>query len=564
MDIATSNKKPLLLFLILGLITGIIYTAIYKYTSSLHNLSFNTSIKYIAIGLTVSYAGLMIALAYDGEKTLRLIIESIIVAAIFGFIASYVSDNNGVYSGILLAIATFAGINFLHIYHQANYKTPAYTSFFNTLWNNICGIVAAAIFLLLTNIFLFAWAGLFSELGIHQLFKLLTNQYFIFLANPIFYALGLYISLRWEKILNSMRMIIFNFFAVLLPITTVFGWLMFIASLVNIFTTSSNYVHSWQCLTVAFWSVIFINTAYQDGESVAKLSKLYKTAINLLVILIPFLVALGVYLQVKHSVAPLINRSSIGFFVFSLLLFVYGVVYLCGIFAIEHDWLSSLKRGNVVLAWVMIAFGIILNINFITKLLPRVKQSKSSVITNKQKADLSEKRKLNYIHSFAKSGLRWSKSGSALVFGYRHNKAIHVCRIDNKNTHYFGVVEKGSCLAIIKEKIVARKNYQLLTGSSHKLQWYDLENQPALGQNLLYLHHDIPGSSQINLLCRVIYNNRIYVGSMHNSYSAWPYLDSITAPCMIVVASKVVSAKVNSQLAYLPSYSKIDSGLLGY
>jgi hypothetical protein len=149
------------------------------------------------------------------------------IAAIFGSIVILMNDSDIQYAVLLLPPAIFAAINFLHSYHQADYKAPPYELFFSALWNNICVIIVAIVFLLVTNLFLLAWAELFYTLGIPQLLRALSNSYFTWLINPVIYFLGLYIAFRWEKILNSLRMIIFNFFAVLLPITMVFGWTMF-------------------------------------------------------------------------------------------------------------------------------------------------------------------------------------------------------------------------------------------------------------------------------------------------------------------------------------------------
>ncbi len=81
---------------------------------------------------------------------------------------------------------------------------------------------------------------------------------------------------------------------------------------------------------------------------------------------------LGIYIQVKHGQLPILNRDSIGFFALVILFLSYSFAYLYGAFAKQLPWLSTLKRSNIILAWVLIAFAILFNINFIINLLPKV------------------------------------------------------------------------------------------------------------------------------------------------------------------------------------------------
>jgi hypothetical protein len=68
MNNTANNKKPLILFIALGLIVGIVYLAIFKSIPRLTDSGFHSFKNYLTIGLTTSYTCLMIALAFDGKN----------------------------------------------------------------------------------------------------------------------------------------------------------------------------------------------------------------------------------------------------------------------------------------------------------------------------------------------------------------------------------------------------------------------------------------------------------------------------------------------------------------
>jgi hypothetical protein len=373
-----SQEKPWWLFLLCGTLTGLFACLLY-HINQLHGWNNNHTQHLGALLTFVSYSSLAVMLSYNGKDILRLVLASVACAAILAyFIWTFDSDMNAgliFYSLGFLTISIYASLCFLQSYHACQYERPPYSLLFACVWENVSLLVGALVYVVLLNLILALGASLFAILGIdfflHFFFK---NINFLSISTPIFLSMGFYFCYRQRSIMYSIRSIVLIFFKVLLLVLSIFGWIFLIILMDQlIFEDQKHFLLNaslgLQCLLIAKMGIIFINAVFQEGASIQKVGKYLRYSVNSVIYLLPCLISVGAIIHGHSIQSPWYSQSAIGFYAYLAFLSAYAACYFYGSFE-KVQWLGSLKKGNVYLAWGLIGVTCLLNFQVFTRLLP--------------------------------------------------------------------------------------------------------------------------------------------------------------------------------------------------
>ena len=544
-----TNSKSLIIFLAIGLIQGAAW-------------EISLSKNWWSALAFILFLGSIIMLSDDGRNRIRLLLSSSLVSLLFAYLFSMLQQNK-VYPGGSIGfavgsfvIATYAAICMLQSYHQCQYKRPPYHVLFINTWTNICLILAALIFTGMVHIVLSVCASLMSLVGISFFQHLFSNFVFLKISTPLFFAIGLYLSFQWEKILSALRLLIFMFFKCLLPIITVFGWMYFLINITLIGIDSAFIQHtgyltdtSLTALGFSLMSIIFINAVYQDGEAHEQSSKLFRWFVNALVILIALMTAYSLLIFITSSPKPILSPTRVDLLLLILLTGGYAGVYLYGIRKSAASWLDSLKEGNFVLSWLMMITSLLFILPFYGQWLPHIARSKQD-IEAKQIQKQEHLRKISlYQHQFRSAKLSWSPldtTNTATVLGYRFNKPLYACRSRQNKQWQLGVVIDHQCHYVTNNTIHHSEQFTTLSGPLTHIKWTNQNNVYLAPQNKL-VRADAAAKKQTSI-CRTIWNNRIYIGKIMIP-DEW----TAKSPKCVFIVNDVVQQKEDVDLLSLSS-----------
>lgn len=375
-----NQQKPWWLFVGVGLLVGLVFSALYKYTMLHQSIDESGAKKLVAIGIIFAYSGLTILLSYNARKTLLLVFNSFLMSAALALMTCYGWFSNTLYTFYNITIliwGTFAAINLLNIYHQSDYKTPNYKYFFAVLWTNISTILATLILLGMLTLVLVVSTMMLMMVHLTFLNKYLFNNiYFYVLCYPIFFALGLHVCAKWQETLYGFRKIILGFFAILLPVVCIISWIYFVGLVIGFLPgmlhgVINSYYSSGalQLMANVFVGIVFINAVYQDGSNEHEVKAPYRYIVDALVVLLVPMCIFGIWMfvlanQYWYSVLNIVFVAQ------ALLLLAYSVVYLYGFLQRSEAWMQPLRKCNVYMAWVLLFVTVLFNIHILNHILP--------------------------------------------------------------------------------------------------------------------------------------------------------------------------------------------------
>jgi hypothetical protein len=362
MSTLITERKPRSLCLGIGLLAGLICT--------IAPLVLGQGIlSSTAIHLFVFYAGIGIILSYNGKQTLPLVSIAILLSLILTFVGRWLTGNvTGLVlsnPNLLFTLGAYTAICLLQSYHQKNYSYPSYDTFFSNACNNFVLLMSSFLFSILVYLVLLVLGGAFALIGITFFKTLFMEASFARFFFPLFFAAGLYFNVQWQSVLSFFKTVVLGFFKFFLPVLMVVGWLYVLALFYQFitgygFSSSRYYYIASQLIGFAGLSVVALSAVYQTGKET--FSDAYKKMITALVALLPLVVITSCVLLLCYAAEPVINKQSISLLVIALLLLSYTLVYLYGIMQTKGAWLSSLKKGNLVLAWVLIGCMLLVNV----------------------------------------------------------------------------------------------------------------------------------------------------------------------------------------------------------
>jgi len=224
---------------------------------------------------------------------------------------------------------------------QASYQRQ-----YDLSWKLAIQIILTALFVSLVWGTIGLGYQLFKLVDIHILSYLCRQSWFLIPVFVFSTVLGIHFTDVKPNIIGQVRSLILRLFTSLLPLFTlmvllfIIGLLMFGAS--QIFT--QKYL-AGILMWLAFWLILLINAAYQDGKTYKSAVKFIQYSSQLGATLLPLLVGiagLGLYLRV--SAYGFSNQRIIGTFVL-IILSQYAIGYCIAVFR-AGPWLKFIETCN--------------------------------------------------------------------------------------------------------------------------------------------------------------------------------------------------------------------------
>ncbi len=517
-----TEKKPLLLFLSIGVMQGLLYTLLLAspFTKAFSHVLAPSLIFIVCMGFITLFS-------YNGKQTARLLLFTFFLSILISLIVYFTPFDRGVTTALTQIFGIYTAICLLQGYHHNQYQKPEYSTLFANVWNNISLLFTTAVFVLLSKLVFLLWGALFSLIGIKIFSHLFSSLSFYTLFTPIFSVIGLYISFKSKHLIYGLRAIILGFFKALLPVLSFIGTLYLVALIVKALTNLHPIAKEatdigLQSLTYVFLAIIFINAVYQDGKIQLPQSRWYRITVATLIYLLPLMSFLSLITLFICSPQPSLNKTSINLFLALLLFLGYASFYLVGILQKKRVWLSTLKTGNTILAWVLIGLMILFTIPSFYQLFPNPpKRQIASKVTAKNKEILTISTDFLFSQSMMyKARLSWidsPKASSSLILGYRDNRPLHTCQVSDHGTFFFGEQQNNQCAYVLtlndgtKPTAHFSPTFQSLQGKTAAIRWQNGSAMASHGKTLIQsklkrrLRH---------LICRTIYDGKIHLGSV--------------------------------------------------
>ncbi len=228
-----------------------------------------------------------------------------------------------------------------------------YPSLFEFAWNGPVIVAAAAAFTGVFWLVLLLWAALFDLIDISFFRELFREQIFARAATAGAFATAIGILRSRERIILTLRGVLFALLHVLTPILAV-AVTLFVVALP--FTGLEPLIETGQPLGVIIWvglgSLILINAVLGDGEKDGSQSLLLTLPARLLGFLLPVHVALAAYVLVERTTGDGLTVATVHLSVVLAILACHAVVYFIAGFL--PVWAAVIRRANVIIAGLTI------------------------------------------------------------------------------------------------------------------------------------------------------------------------------------------------------------------
>jgi len=220
---------------------------------------------------------------------------------------------------------------YLQIFYSTCKKQFPYAQWFRYMMRNTYVLMMAGGFLGIFWLLLLMWAALFELVDIEFFSELFEKESFIWLASSSMMALGIAFARERSQWLQTLQNNIFSLVRLLTPVLAVMGSI-FVAVLpftglqVLWDTGHANAL----LLTLAGFTLLFINIAYQEGTELEQLKPWLLRTMQVLMLLLPvfsLLALYAVYLRIEqYGLMPVRFYGFLFALVLSLLAFAYVYV----------------------------------------------------------------------------------------------------------------------------------------------------------------------------------------------------------------------------------------------
>lgn len=257
----------LLVRLVLGLIQGALLYGLYR-TTKLNDI--NTGFL-AAWALVASYA-VPVGLAAIGQISFRasLIWTGIATAllAAIGLSSGLLPDNDNVFlvMAICLPAALFCAHHLIVPALRSGQAFAPYDQYYEAAWKAGIQLVLALMFLGVFWLILWLGAALFNAIGIDFVEDLISEEWFVFFASSLLFALGVELSDVRDGLTQGIRTVALTLLSWLLPVAVFLAAAFLITlPLAGLSELHSSLSPSGLMLAASAGLIILINTAYQDG-----------------------------------------------------------------------------------------------------------------------------------------------------------------------------------------------------------------------------------------------------------------------------------------------------------
>lgn len=357
----THRRVALLCF---GLLKGVVYTLIYwSWTKNPHtNAMLIAPVIFTGVSMTV------LTLSWNRSKDLRLYPIAFITGAVFALLcllaASYIPEARDTYRGdwlriISLCISTVMAVYILFPYIQTynesrRFKFP-YEELFKHSWNNLFILETATLFTLIFYGFITLWWNLFKIIGIDLFKDIFHTAEFNYLVLPVAFGLGAAIAREREKIILTLRTIMFSLAKILLPMLTLIA-LLFIVTLpfTGLDPLWSTKKTSPIILILLSVIIIYINAVFQMGTKTPPYSKWLRRPIEVMVLTMPIYTAIALYSTSIRIGEYGLTPMRVYAVLIELIAMLYAVGYSVAVIRRGDIWLDGIKKINVWVSLVIV------------------------------------------------------------------------------------------------------------------------------------------------------------------------------------------------------------------
>src|SRR3990167_9867962 len=338
-------KTSITPFLIVGTITG----GLLAFLS--HSFFPTGSFNQLLVYYTALFYGILFLLAYRSDLSLiRLLCSTLFSSILIALPIVWLSRPIWPFSisAFLLCALSGYAVNAFHINYSQHRFHFSYSTLFDAVWNTVFQLFTALCFTLICNLLLWLCESLFSFIGMNFFHQLFSNNRFETWSSTLFFAIGLYIAIQAQHIIQQCRFILLLMCKYLFPALAVVGVLFIVSAIGTLFfPTSPNTLVSPNnnfLLCFSFFYILFFNGVYQDG-TLHNPYPIYLAWINrIFLIVTPVFTVLALY-TVYHQKISINNFS---YCVDAVLLLLYNLAY-----AIIHlqktPELKAIEKINIVL-----------------------------------------------------------------------------------------------------------------------------------------------------------------------------------------------------------------------
>ena len=534
----TKSVQPSIFpFVIIGIIVGCAIATLIHHQSKSY-------LTYMWIGLY----GLMFLLATQNAQSLLKLSFTTLIPSFFASIPFVWQLNHDYFyfSVTSLSMINAYALHAFHMNYEKNHFRIRYQTLFYAVWDTFVQLFIAFFFMLLCWAILSLCASLFMLLRIDFLKILIQKFWFDMLITSIFLSIGLFVAAKTKNVVCQIRVILLLICQYLFIPLSIIG-IVFILTFVLTLTSSHSLFtqnnpadfNQILFLSIAFLCVIFLNGVYQDGTHNHPYPKLLLQLCKLFLWITPIFTLLAlyvIYFQGNNSIANNgINLGNFFYFLSVVLLLIYNVTYVVTAtqkLGGSRDANLSFEKANIILAMILMTVTLATTNPLFLSLLPTPKNN--SAFLNQPTSHASVK---TLALVFNNTGFSWkSMNKNALVLGYDQHP-IYFCRVKIGNAYQGGIVRNHQCNIVIHNTIIRTANFTILTGPANKTIWNTWKNLMIYNNQALVIFDS--ATQNPAAICRLIYQNRIVVGTSQNNQ------------CVFIANHKIVKTDDTVQYLYL-------------
>ena len=261
---------------------------------------------------------------------------------------------------VTIGIASFKALMYLQ--QRANRVPLTYEVLFTNSWRNFLVGILAGIFTLIFWLILMLWGQLFKVIEIDFFAELFSRDWFLIPVLAVAFGLGISLFRDLTGVIDNITKLLHWLTKLLLPFLLVVA-VVFLAALpftgLDLLwgTGNGTALLLWLLALVLF----FINAVYQDGREADPYPSWLHRGIYAGVCVMPVIAVLafyGLFLRLQQY-GWTIERCWA--FVTWLILALFAMGYVVGIFRRKDDWTGDLSRVNTMMGLVVLAIMLLAN-----------------------------------------------------------------------------------------------------------------------------------------------------------------------------------------------------------
>lgn len=363
-----SRRIALLAF---GLIKGVVYTVIFWSLTKNHHTNAMLIAPVILTAVTMS----ILTLTYRDNKNLRLYPIAFVVGLVFAlltlWVASFIPESRDLYRGdgmriaslcISTVVAFYILLPYIQTYYESKRLSFPYEALFRYSWNNFFIIALAGLFTAIFQGLTTLWWALFSIVGVDIFKSIFLTTEFNLLVLPVAFGLGVAILRERDKIIITLRSILFSLSKVLLPMVTLIA-LLFILTLplTGLDPLWSTGKTSPIILTLLSLIILFLNAVFQMGSEEPPYPKWLRRPIEVMILTMPIYTAIALYSTFIRIGDYGLSPMRVYAVLIEIMIMLYAIGYSISVLRGGEVWMNGIKKINVFVSLIIVGTIILLH-----------------------------------------------------------------------------------------------------------------------------------------------------------------------------------------------------------